>query len=110
MKYFSKTDIENLNKYEYYFTTVVKYGYKRNTTRYDNELIADIYEKATGEKLVHNYSCNQCVFNNFMTVGKLYFKSIQYWEEQDKNNEVEQLPTTTKKRGRKPSKEQKTTK
>lgn len=100
MKYFSKEDIEKLREYEYYFTTTVKYNYKRNTTRDVNEYVADIYDMATNEKITRNYSCNKCVFDMFNTIGKLYFASIEYHKHNDENNAPEPLkeevPTTIK--------------
>lgn len=116
MKYFTKDDINILMKYEYYFSTVIKYNYKRNTTRQINDEVADVYERTTNEKLSRNYSCSSCVFNIFKTVGKLYFDSIEYWKnedkkalEQPKNNKVEQLSTEPPKKGRKPLKSTKKT-
>lgn len=100
MKYFSKEDIEKLREYEYYFTTTVKYGYKRNTVKQVNEYIADIYDSATSEKINRNFSCNKCVFDMFTTVGKLYFASIEYHKNNEENNVPEPLkeeePTTIK--------------
>lgn len=46
-------------------------------------MLADEYEKATGEKINRNWSCANCCLNNFKVIGRLYFESKKYYEEQE---------------------------
>lgn len=77
MKYFTKEQIDALKVAEPHFNTVVKAQWKRATDRKMNDMIADIYEQCTGEKIKRDWACGQCVFNAYMKIGKLYFASIE---------------------------------
>lgn len=82
-KYFTKEQLKKLEVAEYHFATAVNANYKRGTQRALNEMLADEYEKATGEKINRNWSCANCCLNNFKVIGRLYFESKKYYEEQD---------------------------
>lgn len=82
-KYFTKEQLKALEVAEYHFATAVNANYKRGTQRALNEMLADEYEKATGEKINRNWSCANCCLNNFKVIGRLYFESKKYYEEQD---------------------------
>lgn len=84
-KYFTKEQLKRLAVAEQNFYTAVKENYKRGTMQTINNLVADEYEKTTGEKLNRNWNCGACCLNNFKTVGRLYFESKEYWKEQEKN-------------------------
>ena len=81
-KYFTKEQLKKLEVAEYHFATAVNANYKRGTQRALNEMLADEYEKATGEKINRNWSCANCCLNNFKVIGRLYFESKKYYEEQ----------------------------
>lgn len=81
-KYFTKEQLKKLEVAEYHFATAVNSNYKRGTMRQMNEMLADEYEKATGEKLNRNWSCANCCLNNFKVIGRLYFESKKHYEEQ----------------------------
>ena len=84
-KYFTKEQLKKLEVAEYHFATAVNSNYKRGTQRALNEMLADEYEKATGEKLNRNWSCANCCLNNFKVIGRLYFESKKYYEEQEQH-------------------------
>ena len=84
-KYFTKEQLKKLEVAEYHFATAVNSNYKRGTMRQMNEMLADEYEKATGEKINRNWSCANCCLNNFKVIGRLYFESKKYYEEQEKH-------------------------
>lgn len=84
-KYFTKEQLKKLEVAEYHFATAVNSNYKRGTMRQMNEMLADEYEKATGEKLNRNWSCANCCLNNFKVIGRLYFESKKYYEEQEQH-------------------------
>lgn len=84
-KYFTKEQLKKLEVAEYHFATAVNANYKRGTQRALNEMLADEYEKATGEKINRNWSCANCCLNNFKVIGRLYFESKKYYEEQEQH-------------------------
>ena len=82
-KYFTKEQINRLQEASHYFYTAVYENYKRGTMSPLNNLVAEVYTEATGEKLNPNWSCNSCCLNNFKTAGRLYFDSVKYWQDQE---------------------------
>lgn len=82
-KYFTKDEIATLKKAETYFYTATKENYKRASTSSLNNLVADIYEKVTGNRVNRNWTCGTCVLNCYKAAGALYYESIRYWEEKD---------------------------
>ena len=79
-KYFSEKEIEKLKEIGAveHFETAVKHQYKLGTPVEMNNLVADLYEKVTGQKLSRNWSCGHCGFNAYKKAGELYFKSLEY--------------------------------
>lgn len=95
-KYFTKEQLKKLEVAEYHFATAVNSNYKRGTQRALNEMLADEYEKATGEKLNRNWSCANCCLNNFKVIGRLYFESKKYYEEQQEHEPSTKTVTNKK--------------
>lgn len=69
----TKEHFERLKEVEQYLYTCMKAGYKRNTTRKENDIVFDIYDELTGRKNNRNYSCAKCVFDAFSWVAKRYY-------------------------------------
>lgn len=70
----TKSDIEKLKPLESYFIQV-KEKYKRASTLSEDTLVSEYYNKLTG-KLENNFSCNQCVFKIYSTVGQAYWEAL----------------------------------
>lgn len=71
----TKSDIEKLKPLESYFIQV-KEKYKRASTLSEDTLVSEYYNKLTG-KLENNFSCNQCVFKIYSTVGQAYWEALK---------------------------------
>ena len=71
----NKSDIEKLKQLESYFLQV-KEKYKRASTLSEDTLVSEYYTKLTG-KLENNFSCNQCVFKIYSTVGQAYWEALK---------------------------------
>ena len=82
-KIFTKEQIAKLKEFEHDFHTVLDLKYKRNNTRTDLNVMADIYEECTGIKLNRDYGCPNCQYTLVGKVGQLYRKSVAYWAEED---------------------------
>lgn len=62
-----------------------KQQYIRNASRALTKEIIDVYESATGKKMLHkNLSCAACVLRVYQTVGKTYFDDFE--NHQNKNS------------------------
>lgn len=77
MKLLNKKQIKRLEPYEEHFETIIKAKYKRATSSRVNDIVADVYEEATGEILKRNWSCAHCIYDVFEKCGKLYYKSLE---------------------------------
>ena len=73
-KYFTKEQLKKLEVAEYHFATAVNANYKRGTQRALNEMLADEYAN--------------CCLNNFKVIGRLYFESKKYYEEQEQEQQL----------------------
>ena len=70
----NKVDIEKLKPLESYFIQV-KEKYKRASALSEDMLVSEYYEKLTGKK-ENNFTCNQCVFKIYSTVGQAYCEAL----------------------------------
>ena len=89
-KFFTKEQIAKLKELERDFHTSIHLKYKRNNTRADLDTMAGIYEECTGIKLSRQYQCPQCQFTLVCRVGELYYASVDYWNKQDAEAEMQE--------------------
>lgn len=95
----TKSDIEKLKPLESYFIQV-KEKYKRASALKEDMLVSEYYEKLTG-KVEKNFSCNQCVFKIYSTVGQAYFEALNALDTvADTDNKTKQTTKTVKKNGK----------
>lgn len=93
----TKSDIEKLKPLESYFIQV-KEKYKRASAFKEDMLVSEYYEKLTG-KVEKNFSCNQCVFKIYSTVGQAYWEALKTLEittDDTKTNTPNKNKPTTK--------------
>lgn len=93
----TKSDIEKLKQLESYFIQV-KEKYKRASTLSEDTLVSEYYTKLTG-KVENNFSCNQCIFKMYSTVGEAYFEALKTLEsttDDTKTTTPKKNKTTTK--------------
>ena len=72
---FNGGELKKLEKVSGYFYTAVNLSYKNNTTVEENNMVADLYERVTGEKVHRNWACPRCVFELYRKAGKIYYES-----------------------------------
>ena len=92
-----KSDIEKLKPLESYFIQV-KEKYKRASALKEDMLVSEYYEKLTG-KVEKNFTCNQCVFKIYSTVGQAYWEALKTLEsttDDTKTHTPKKNNTTTK--------------
>ena len=97
MNKLTKSDIEKLKPLESYFIQVNE-KYKRASALSEDMLVSEYYEKLTG-KVEKNFSCNQCVFKIYSTVGQAYWEALKTLESttDDTNTPIPNKNKTTTK-------------
>lgn len=102
MKLLTKKQMTMLSEFEKHFHTVIYAKYKRMTSTRANDIVADIYEEATGEVVKRTWSCAKCVYALYEKCGRLYYLT------KEANGEEKQEPKK-KKAGRPKKNKTKTT-
>lgn len=74
MNKLTKDEINSLKKVEEFFIQI-REGYKRCSSVKEDMIVAEIYERITGKKET-NFSCGQCSFRMYKTVGEAYWKAL----------------------------------
>lgn len=86
MTYLNEKTLLQLKQFEPVFSTATYHQYKRGTFREDDLKMGEIYEKATGDKL-QPWNCSICSLKNYAKVGRIYFESLKYLNEQKQNQD-----------------------
>lgn len=95
----TKSDIDKLKPLESYFIQV-KEKYKRASALKEDMLVSEYYTKLTG-KVEKNYTCNQCVFKIYSTVGDAYFEALKTLDTvADTDKKTKPTTKTVKKNGK----------
>jgi hypothetical protein len=70
---FTDEQFEMLHEHaDWFITSVMYHSTIRSAPRNITEMVANIYESATGAKVNRNWSCAPCVMNIYRMVGTLY--------------------------------------
>lgn len=95
--FFTKENYDALYDAEIHFISACRGGYIKNTPRWLTDQVADIWEKATGEKVRRNWNCSSCVLNLYYLIGKKYLNDKKIYEDMEKETlEKETLEKETK--------------
>ena len=81
---FNGGELKKLKPLEGHFFTSVNLNYKNSTTKEENEIVAELYERVSGEKVSRNFACPKCVFDLYRKAGLIYFKSVNGKKEKPK--------------------------
>lgn len=92
MNKLTKDEINSLKKVEEFFIQI-REGYKRCSSVKEDMIVAEIYERITGKKET-NFSCGQCSFRMYKTVGDAYWQALK---EIETNTTTDNKPKTVKK-------------
>ena len=88
---FTREELEQLKEAEVHFRTTIRSKYKRATGSKLDTLVADIYDAATGGKIVRNFSCGICSYNMYYEIGRKYFADKEYYEKLDEEKVEDEL-------------------
>ena len=95
MNKLTKDEINSLKKVEIYFIQI-KEGYKRCSSVKEDMIVAEIYERITGKKET-NFSCGQCSFRMYKTVGEAYWKALDALKSEETDTTTQNKNKTTTK-------------
>lgn len=97
MNRLTKDEINSLKKVEEFFIQI-REGYKRCSSVKEDIIVAEIYERITGKKET-NFSCGQCSFRMYKTVGEAYWKALDALKREatDTTTKKNDKPKTVKK-------------
>lgn len=60
-------------------------NYKNVSTTEQNNLVADMYEAASGRKLQRNWGCSHCIMEAWRRCGEIYFQTLEEQKRRKKN-------------------------
>lgn len=92
----TKSDIEKLKPLESYFIQI-RENYKRCSSVKEDMIVAEIYERITGKKET-NFSCGQCSFRMYKTVGEAYWKALDALKSEETDTTTQKKNNTTTKK------------
>lgn len=80
--FYTREQIEKLNKYRNTFETALNSGFARNIGSIALREIESIYDAAYGSHYKYNAGCSVCVLNFLKRVGKEFFKDEEVYIKQ----------------------------
>lgn len=79
--------MRKLKPLEGHFFTSLNLNYKNATNNDENNTVADLYERVTGEKVDRRFACPKCVFELYRKVARIYYDTLKHREEKKKAEE-----------------------
>lgn len=76
MRYFDKTQLEALKRWESNFHSAVYSNYSRPLGKNEIDFMRSLYFEAQGDDIFVNLSCGKCVLDFLKRIGKWYYDSI----------------------------------
>lgn len=102
-KYLNKNELEIFAKHEDNLRRAYKQSWKTYTTRFTDIELGNIYTAVTG-KTMNNWSCASCSLKNWVKLGELYYKSIEYAKQNNREGKAAISSTSKKCSGKRQNK------
>lgn len=93
--FFTKEQIEKLEKYRKNFSTAVHSGFARNVGSIALKEIEEIYDEANGSHYSYNSGCGVCVLSFLKKVGEIFLRESALYKEQEAQQPEEATNTNT---------------
>lgn len=102
--FYTREQIERLEKYRKTFETAVRSGFARNVGSIALKEIEEVYDEAFGSHYSYNSGCSVCVLQFLKRVGEPFLKEAETYKKLDEEqaaNTNDSEPPKTNKRTRK---------
>lgn len=77
--FYTREQVEKLEKYRKYFETAINSGFARNVGSIALKEIEDIYDEAYGSHYTYNSGCSVCVLGFLKKVGEPFLKESKIY-------------------------------
>ena len=81
--FYTREQIEKLEKYRKTFETAVRSGFARNVGSIALKEIEEVYDEAFGSHYSYNSGCSICVLGFIKRVGEPFLKDSEKYKKQD---------------------------
>ena len=88
--FYTKEQIEKLEKYRKTFETAVRSGFARNVGSIALKEIEEIYDEAYGSHYSYNNGCGVCVMQFLKRVGEPFLKEAEAYKKKEEREKAEQ--------------------
>lgn len=94
--FYTREQIERLEKYRKTFETAVRSGFARNVGSIALKEIEEVYDEAFGSHYSYNSGCSICVLGFIKRVGEPFLKDSEKYRKMDEQkNEEQEVNTNT---------------
>ena len=91
--FYTKEQIEKLEKYRRTFETAVKSGFARNVGSVALKEIEEIYDEAFGSHYSYSSGCGICVLQFIKRVGEPFLKEAEIYRQMEEKEKAEETNT-----------------
>lgn len=103
--FYTRQQVERLEKYRRTFETAVKSGFARNVGSVALKEIEEVYDEAYGSHYSYSSGCGICVLQFIKRAGEPFLKEAEIYRKMEENEKAEEIietePPKTNKRIRK---------
>lgn len=92
--FYTKEQIEKLEKYRRTFETAVKSGFARNVGSVALKEIEEVYDEAYGSHYSYSSGCGICVLQFIKRAGEPFLKEAEIYRKMEENEKAEETNET----------------
>lgn len=93
--FYTKEQIEKLEKYRKSFETAVRSGFARNVGSIALKEIEEVYDEALGSHYSYNSGCSVCVLGFLKKVGEPFLKESEIYRKKEEKEKQKAEKTNT---------------
>lgn len=93
--FYTKEQIEKLEKYRKSFETAVRSGFARNVGSVALKEIEQVYDEALGSHYTYNNGCSVCVLGFLKKVGEPFLKESEIYRKKEEKEKQKAEQTNT---------------
>lgn len=93
--FYTKEQIQRLEKYRKTFETAIHSGFARNVGSIALKEIEEIYDEAYGSHYQYNNGCGVCVLQFIKRVGEPFLREAEAYKKKEEREKAEEEATNT---------------